>query len=129
MAEKIPAGPDQIYRGHLENGEFKIQHCFACDKYVFYPRHLCPHCGSAALTWRNASGRAVVYSTTVARRRPDRGGDYNVCIVGLEEGPRMPSNLVISDPDPTNIKIGMAVEVVFEVLDDNITLPKFRLAA
>ena len=41
----------------------------------------------------------------------------------------MPSNLVISDPDPTNIKIGMAVEVVFEVLDDNITLPKFRLAA
>jgi uncharacterized OB-fold protein len=50
-------------------------------------------------------------------------------IVELEEGPRMPSNLVIADPDPANIKIGMAVEVVFEVLDDTITLPKFRLAA
>lgn len=50
-------------------------------------------------------------------------------IVELEEGPRMPSNLVIADPDPENIKIGMGVEVVFEVLDDNITLPKFRLAA
>ena len=41
----------------------------------------------------------------------------------------MPSNLIIAEPDPENIKIGMGVEVVFEVLDDNITLPKFRLAA
>jgi hypothetical protein len=50
-------------------------------------------------------------------------------IVELEEGPRMPSNLVIVDPDPANIKIGMAVEVVFEALNDTITLPKFRLAS
>jgi hypothetical protein len=50
-------------------------------------------------------------------------------IVELEEGPRMPSNLVIVDPDPANIKIGMAVEVVFEVLNDTITLPKFQLAS
>ncbi len=41
----------------------------------------------------------------------------------------MPSNLIIANPNPTNVKIGMAVEVVFESLDDNITLPKFRLAA
>lgn len=103
----MPAGPDQIYRTYLENGEFNIQHCSACDKYLFYPRHLCPHCGSSALTWRNASGRAQVYSTTVARRRPDRGGDYNVCIVELEEGPRMTSRVEGIDPD--QVTIGMAL--------------------
>ena len=48
-------------------------------------------------------------------------------IVELDEGPRMPSNLVIADPDPTKIKIGMAVEVIFEPLNDTISLPKFRL--
>jgi uncharacterized OB-fold protein len=40
----------------------------------------------------------------------------------------MPSILVIDDPQPENIKIGMAVEVVFEVLDEKITLPKFKLS-
>ena len=38
----------------------------------------------------------------------------------------MPSNLVECEPDPENIKVGMAVEVVFQALDDNVTLPYFR---
>jgi hypothetical protein len=105
MAEIIAAGPDQIYRDNLEKGAFKIQQCASCEKYVFYPRHLCPHCGSASLQWKSASGRAQVYSTTVARRRPDRGGDYNVCIVELEEGPRMTSRVEGIDPD--QVTIGM----------------------
>ena len=103
----VTPGPDQRYRDYLEDGEFRIQQCSDCDKYVFYPRHLCPHCGSSALEWRQASGRAEVYSTTVARRRPDRGGDYNVCIVELEEGPRMTSRVEGIEPDA--VKIGMAV--------------------
>ncbi len=55
--------------------------------------------------WKSASGRAHVYSTTVARRRPDRGGDYNVSIVELEEGPRMTSRVEGIDPD--QVTIGM----------------------
>ncbi len=105
MADTITAGPDQIYAKHLQNGEFKIQQCADCEKYVFYPRHLCPHCGSSSLKWKSASGRAQVYSTTVARRRPDRGGDYNVSIVELEEGPRMTSRVEGIDPD--QVTIGM----------------------
>ena len=98
-------GPDQIYRENLENGEFKIQQCEECGKYLFYPRHLCPHCGASALQWRTASGRARVYATTVGRRRPDRGGDYNVCIVKLEEGPRMTSR--VEGIAPEEVMIGM----------------------
>ena len=47
------------------------------------------------------------FTTTVARRRPDRGGDYNVCIVTLEEGPRMTSRVEGIDPD--QVTIGMAL--------------------
>jgi uncharacterized OB-fold protein len=46
--------------------------------------------------------------------------------VELDEGVHMISNLV--DWDPEGIEIGMQVQVVFEKLDDEITLPKFRPA-
>jgi uncharacterized OB-fold protein len=54
---------------------------------------------------------------------------YVTAIVELEGGTRMPTNLVGVEPDPSAIKIGMPVEVVFEDLDDKISLPKFRLAS
>jgi hypothetical protein len=49
--------------------------------------------------------------------------------VELEGGARMPTNLVEVEPDPSVIKCDMLVEVVFEQLDGNITLPKFRPAS
>jgi uncharacterized OB-fold protein len=41
----------------------------------------------------------------------------------------MPTNLVEVEADPEHVKIGMAVEVTFEDLDDNISLPMFRPAS
>jgi len=54
---------------------------------------------------------------------------YVTAIVELEGGARMPTNLVDVEPDPAVIKVGMAVEVVFEDLDATISLPKFRPTA
>jgi hypothetical protein len=48
-----------------------------------------------------------------------------VCLVQLEEGPLLVSNLVGSD---TGAKLGAAVQVVFDPVTDEVTLPKFRLA-
>tara|TARA_B100001146_G_C16079200_1_gene389866 strand:+ start:571 stop:792 length:222 start_codon:yes stop_codon:yes gene_type:complete len=52
---------------------------------------------------------------------------YIVAIVELEEGPKMPTNLIEVKPDPNQIKIGMPVEVVFEDVNDKFALPKFKL--
>jgi uncharacterized OB-fold protein len=49
---------------------------------------------------------------------------YNVTVVELEEGPRMTANLVGCPND--QIRVGMPVEVVFERITDEVTLPKFR---
>ena len=54
---------------------------------------------------------------------------YVAAVVELESGARMATNLVEVEPEPTAIKIGMPVEVVFEDLDDKFSLPKFRPAA
>ena len=38
----------------------------------------------------------------------------------------MPTNIVIDDPSPDNLSIGMPVEVLFEDITDEISLPKFK---
>ena len=49
---------------------------------------------------------------------------YNVAQVELEEGPRLTTSLVgIANED---IGVGLEVEAVFDDLDDETTLPRFR---
>ena len=67
-------GPESSYQDYLAKGEFRIQRCNGCKSHVFYPRLLCPHCGSSRLEWIVPSGAGTVYSTTGMRRRPDAGG-------------------------------------------------------
>ena len=103
------------YQAALDTGSFQIQRCKACAQAIFYPRELCPHCGSDALAWEQASGKGTVYSTTVIRRKPEAGGDYNVALVDLAEGPRMMSR--VEGMAPADVAIGMAVQA--EVIQHN----------
>lgn len=85
-----------------------MQWCTACSRQIFFPRTICPHCGSTSLEWRQTSGRGVVYSTTTVRQRPERGGDYNIAIIELEEGARMLSR--VEGVPSTRVHIGLAVK-------------------
>ena len=107
---------------------FLVRHCNACGRKHFYPRHYCPHCWSENCEWRPSSGRGRLYSYTVIHetdvpafreRLP-----YIVALVDLEEGVRVVSNVVECTPEI--VHVGMPVEVVFEHLSDEITLPQFR---
>lgn len=83
--------PAVTYRRHLERGKLGYQHCAECSAAVFYPRMLCPVCGSGALEWRESAGRGTVYATTAlhSRNRDPR----NVVLVDLDEGFRMMSRV------------------------------------
>ncbi len=100
-------GPDLVYREALDAGNFQIQQCGGCDQHIFFPRMICPKCGCNELAWVKPSGLGAVYSTTVVRRKPERGGDINVAIIELDEGPRMMSR--VEGMPPTEVKIGMRV--------------------
>jgi uncharacterized OB-fold protein len=102
-----PSGPEKQYLDKLAAGRFEIQRCGACARHVFYPRVLCPHCGSDQLAWIAPSGRGTVYSTTVVRRKPADGGDTNIALVDLEEGVRMLTRVAGLAPDA--VRIGMPV--------------------
>src|SRR5256885_2045056 len=62
-------GPDAVFRQRLAEGRFFIQRCRDTGRHVFYPRALSPYSGKPNLGWVEASGRGVVYATTVTRRR------------------------------------------------------------
>jgi len=106
------AGPDATFREHLNQGRFMIQKCAKCGAFIFYPRLLCIECGASELTWQEVNGGGTVYSTTVVRRKAEQGGDYNVAVIALKEGPHMMSKVV--DLPPTDVTIGMPVRASIE---------------
>jgi len=109
-------------------GELRMQRCGACGHVRFPPALLCPRCLSEQHEWTPLSGRGKVYSWIVVHQsqHPAFNADapYNVAIVELEEGPRLHTNLVDCAND--QIHIGMPVEVVFERVSDDCSMPKFR---
>jgi uncharacterized protein len=104
MAE---AAPLVTYREGLAKGELRFQRCGDCDRAVFYPRVLCPFCGSGELAWAVAAGDGVVYATTAMHRRD--ADPYNVCLVDLDEGFRMMSR--VEGPAAAAVAIGGRVRL------------------
>jgi hypothetical protein len=97
---------------------------------IFYPRPLCPSCGSDDLTWTAVSGRGVVHAFAIPHLHPNptfgSTAAFVVALIELEAGARMMSNLVEVDPTPEAVKVGMAVEIVYDDVTEAVTLPKFR---
>lgn len=110
--------------------ELLMQRCADCGTYIFPPLPMCPACTSMNREWGRVSGRGRIYSWFVVHHatHPDFVDDvpYAVVLVELDEQPglRLPSNVVECSIE--EIEIGMPVEVVFEDVTDEVTLPKFR---
>jgi uncharacterized OB-fold protein len=122
---------DEESRGFWEalaRHELYVQRCLGCATLRFYPRAVCPVCLSPAVAWERASGRGSVYTFTVTRQNQAVGFrdelPYVLAVVELVEGVRLLTNLV--DCPPERVRVGLPVEVVFEDVTPEITLPKFR---
>ena len=129
MAENLTGtvGPEQQFKNFLSEGKFMIQRCKSLNKFFFHPRVAFPGSGERDLEWVEASGNGVVYSSSCNRRLPEKGGDFNLSIVKLEEGPCMMSSVLGVEPD--QVKIGTKVNaridnsgekprVVFDIAKD-----------
>ena len=128
----VPQGESDYYWEKAKAHELWLRNCGDCNRAYFYPRDICPHCFSRNTSWIHASGKGTLHTFAIVHRAPTPAfrddAPFVVAMVDLEEGVRMPTNLVEVEPDPANITIGMAVEVVFEDSTDEIALPKFKPA-
>jgi uncharacterized OB-fold protein len=125
-----PSEDSAPYWEAARRGELRMQQCGDCGHVRFPPSLLCARCLSEASDWVRLSGRGHVFSFIVIHQsqHPAFNGDtpYNVAIIELDEGPRLHTNIVECAND--QIYIGMPVEVVFDRVSDEVTLPKFRPA-
>jgi uncharacterized protein len=118
-------------------GELRIERCTNCGRLRFPPRPMCPYCNYLGHEWKAMSGRGRVWSYVVphppllpafAEVAP-----YNVIVVELDEDPmiRLVGNLLdsphgaINDVDPSTIRIGEAVQVVFQPAGEDVVLPRW----
>jgi uncharacterized OB-fold protein len=109
-------------------GRLLLQHCPSCGDTRFPPGPVCPKCLAGDQAWIEASGKGTLESWIDMHRAYWDGFKddlpYRVCLVRLEEGPVMVSNLV----DKTdNLRMGAPVKVVFDAVTEDVTLPKFTL--
>lgn len=105
-----------------------VQRCRGCGVHRFPARDQCSQCLGREADWVPVAGRGTVFSFAVMHQvyHPGFAAEvpYAVVVIELEEGARLVSNLV--DCPVREIRIGMPVEVVFDDVTPEVTLPKFR---
>lgn len=119
------------FYGYCKAGELRFQRCTDCGAWRHVPRELCAECGSFAFEWAASSGRGTIFTWTVVGRalHPAYADSvpYAPTVVEMEEGVRVLTEIV--DCAPEELAIGTPVEVSFEAVTDEITLPKFKRVA
>ena len=118
---------DAARRGVLE-----LQRCQSCGHFQHPPYATCTQCVSTDLKFEAVRGIGAIYAYTIMYHTGDKrfasAVPYASIIVELDDAPGalLAGNLL--EAPYTEAKVGRRVEVVFEKLNDDITLPQFRLA-
>jgi uncharacterized OB-fold protein len=135
-----PTPESQPFWDSAKEHNLKVQYCPNCNRYQHYPLAVCAKCFGFDLEWRPISGKGIVYTWTTAHQafNPAFADDipYASVIVELPEGIRMMTNIVVEKPGggfelfpPDQLKIGMPVELVYDDVTPEFTLPKWKPAA
>jgi hypothetical protein len=126
----VPEITDELrpFFAAAREGRLVVQRCPDCGELRFPPRPICSRCLGRRSEWATVSGRGEIFSFNVMHQVYHPGFakevPYPVVLVDLEEGCRVLSNM--SDCPRESLRIGLPVEVVFERIDEDIVLPKFR---
>ncbi|HXQ61889.1 MAG TPA: Zn-ribbon domain-containing OB-fold protein [Acidimicrobiales bacterium] len=110
-----------------------VQRCTACGTTRHPPGPLCPRCRSTASEWSDLPGTGSVFTYTVVRQAfiPSLADRIPYVVIAVDpdgaDGARIVSNLI--DIDPSDVSIGMRVDVVWEDMGPELSLPRFRPAA
>ena len=129
----LPDDETRFFWDGTREHRFLMQFCADCKRFYHHPRPVCPGCLSSDMAPQELSGRGTVYTYTIAEQAfhpffVDRL-PYTLIVVDLEEQPglRFVSELVECSPD--DVEVGMPVEVVWEDVTDEVTLPLFKPAS
>ena len=125
----VPTPETQHFWDGTRDHRLLLQSCDDCSHVYFPPRPFCPKCSKRAVSTFAASGKATLASYVINERpHPAWDEPYAIALVELAEGVRMMTNIVDCPQTPEALQLDMALEVTWEKLNDEITLPLFRPA-
>jgi uncharacterized protein len=107
-------------------GKLVLQHCSSCNRFIFYPRAMCPHCWNDKLEWKDVSGKGKIVSFSLVRRPNDPVFNDEAPIalaeVMLDENVAMLARILDGEP-----VIGMRVALASDAATTaRYPLPAFR---
>lgn len=111
------------------NGTLAIFRCADCAYYVHPPVPFCPRCESRDVAPQAVSGKATVFSFSVNHKQwvPELRVPYVLALVTIAEQDDVRLVTEIVGCAPEDVTFGMAVEVLFEPVED-LWVPLFRPA-
>ncbi len=122
-------------------GKLLIQSCSNCNKFRFPPRPMCPNCQSLDSQWIPSIGTGTIWSFVIAHPplldAYAKISPYNVIVVSLDDDQtiRLVGNLIeesgaqLNSVEHTKVEIGAKVQVVFDKLNEEFTLPRWVLTS
>ena len=127
--KQLPAitSSDKPFWEAARRHELTVYKCLNCGT-AYSQVTDCMVCDNPRMAWVRVNGKGQVFTFCVFHQpfHPAWKDDipYNVAYVKLDEGPLLISNIV--DCPNKDIYIGMPVEVVFDDVTEEVTLPKFK---
>lgn len=123
----VPTIEDEEFWEFCQQKELRFQKCSECGMFRFPPVPACRTCASMSSTWEMPPGQPVLFSFTVIHHAASEAFavsvPYNIAIAAFPEaqGIRMVSNVVgISD-----LRIGMALKLIWEMDGNGMSIPRF----
>ncbi|MHC5257766.1 thiolase C-terminal domain-containing protein [Streptomyces sp. UC4497] len=112
------------------DGRLRFQQCADCSALNHPPLPVCRRCRGHELGVTEVAGTAVLVSFTVNERFPSPGLEppYVVARVAVAADPRVRLTTNIVGCEPSELRLGMRLEAVFEQVED-VWLPLFRPCA
>ena len=131
-ARPVPRFPEpdtEPFYARCREHRLSYQTCRSCGAIVFYPRSHCTRCTATELQWHDSEGRGLIYSVTVMRQHSHPALRARlpvaVALVDLDEGFRMFSEIITTDPSA--LRIGQRVTVTW-IEEGDVVLPAFTPA-
>jgi uncharacterized protein len=123
-----PSKWSQPFWDNTKKHKLTLKKCKDCGHIDHPPYLYCTNCSSDNSEWVEASGKGklVAYAVNTYMVPFPFWDDmpYVVAMIELEEGVRMISNII--EYNHNELKNGMALEVVFDDVSDEFTLPKWK---
>ena len=115
-----------------KEGVLRMQRCQSCKRFQHPPYATCVNCISTDVRFEPVAGHGAIYAYTIMYHTGDKrfaaAVPYASIIVELDDAPGALLAANLLEAPYTEAKVGRRVEVMFEKLNEEITLPQFRLA-